>query len=231
MAKATDTVAGSVATANGKVGGLQIGPIAVPGVDLLAATNALNNLLAQVEAALGTVLGPLGLGELLSVKLFDRQTGVTEAGGVVKAVSSITGLVVKLTPPSAGLLGQLTQPAGGLGAILGGTAARTSGGGSVAAAATAPALAAAVPNPLEAVLGVTSVLSKGLELRVGTVQSQSLHGGSAAIPLAPGAPTPATTTDGTLPRTGGEQTTLALLAMGLAAVALGARCLRRRTGS
>ena len=243
QAKATDTVAASTATATGKLGGVQIGNINLPGLDLLAVTSAVNALLAQITTALGSVLAPLGMGDLLSVKLFDKQTGVTEAGGVVKAVSSITGLVVKLGVPSGGLLGSLNQPSTGVGSLLAKTNAKmaaqrsvsASAGGEVRSAAVAPAVVAAAPNPLAGLLGVTSVLSKGLTLRVGTVQSQSLHAipatpGTPNQPLAPNAPvTPSsvTSTPGTLPRTGGEQTALALLAMGLGAAALGARRLRR----
>ncbi len=234
VAKATDTVAGSTATANGRLGSLQIGALNLPGIDLTAATAAVNGLLAQIQAALGGVLAPLGLSNLLAVKLFDKQTGVTEAGGIVKAVSSITGLVVKLTPPSLAALTQLAPPGGGIGTLIPSGATRAQSTGSVAAAAAAPVLAAAAPNPLtgllSSVLGGASLLSKGLELRVGTVQSQSLF----AVPASPvpgsplpGSPTPASTTPGTLPRTGGEQTALALLAMGLGAAALGARRLRR----
>jgi hypothetical protein len=241
QAKATDTVAGSTATASGKLGGIQIGNINLPGLDLLAITSAVNALLAQITNALGSVLAPLGLGDLLSVKLFDKQTGVTQSEGVVKAVSSITALVVKLGVPSAGLLSGLNQPSAGVGSILSKTNAKmaahrsTSVDASVQAAAVTPAVVTAAPNPLAGLLGVTSVLSKGLSLRVGTVQSQSLHAvpatpGTPNQPLAPNAPvTPqsVTKTPGTLPRTGGEQTALALLAMGLGAVALGARRLRR----
>lgn len=237
VAKATDTVAGSTATANGRLGSLQIGPLNLPGIDLAAATATVNNLLAQIEAALGGVLAPLGLSNLLDVKLFDRTTGVTEAGGVVKALSSITGLVVKLTPPSLGALTQLAPAGGGIGTVLPTTAPRVAANGSVSAAAAAPALAAAAPNPLTGllggVLGGSSLLSRGLELRVGTVESQSLHAIPASAPgsPAPGSPAPGgttTSTPGSLPRTGGEQTVLALLGLGLGAAALGARRLRRK---
>ena len=247
QAKATDTVAASTATANGKLGGIQIGNINLPGIDLVAATTAINNLLAQITAALGSVLAPLGLGGLLSVKLFERETSVTESAGVVKALASITGLVVKLGAPAAGLLAPLNQPQAGVGSLLSATNAKVTSrtaaraakssasaeaeAGTVQAAAAAPAIMAAAPNPLEAVLGVTSVLSKGLTLRVGTVASQSLHSvpatPAAPVPAAPNTPAVVTQTPGTLPRTGGEQTTMALLAMGLGAVALGARRLRR----
>lgn len=241
QAKATSTVAGSTATATGKLGGIQIGNLNLPGLDLLAVTSAVNALLAQITNALGGLLAPLGLSDLLSVKLFDKQTGVTESAGVVKALSSITALVVNVGVPSAGLLGSLNQPASGIGSLLSRTNAKmaahrsVSAAGSVQAAAAAPAVLAAAPNPLAGLLGVTSVLSKGLSLRVGTVQSQSLHAIPATpgtpnaplTPAAPGTPSSVTTTPGTLPRTGGEQTALALLAMGLGAAALGARRLRR----
>lgn len=221
VARAADTVAASEATATGTLGGLQVGAVSLPGIDLTAVTSALNALLAQVQAAIGTVLAPLGITDLLSLRLFDRQTGVTEAGGVVKAVSSITGLVLKVTPPAdlAGTITRLTDAGGGLGALL--PAAGAARAGKVSSAAAMPAAAA---NPLEAVLGLTSILEKGLELRVGTVQSQSLRAIPAGVPTSP---TP-TGDLGTLARTGGQQTMFALLALGLAALGLGGRRLHRR---
>ena len=243
VARATDSLSTSTATATGTLGGVQIGGLNLPGIDLASLTGNLNGLLAQLQAALGSVLGPLGITDLLSLRLFDRQTGVTEADGVVKAVSSITGAVLKVTPP-ADLLGtvtRLTDQSGGLGGLLGASnrlaAARpsTSARAFATAAATRPALTAAA-NPLEGLLGVTSILSKGLELRLGTVQSQSLHGvPTGVVPLVdPPAATPAAaitpgiTPNGKLPRTGGDQSILALTALGLGALALGARRLVRR---
>jgi len=234
VAKATDSVAGSTATATGKLGSLQIGALTLPGIDLAATTAVVNGLLTQIQNALGGLLAPLGLGDLLSLKLFDRQAGVTESNGVVKAVSSITGLVVKVLPPSAASLTNLNQPGQGLGTLIPAPSTGTQAG-SVVAAAGGPVVAAAAPNPLEGLLGITSILTKGLELRIGTVQSQSLHAVPASPPV-PGSPAPGTPASSTpaanlptrLPRTGGEQTTLALLAMGLGATALGARRLRRR---
>jgi hypothetical protein len=247
-AKAANTVGGSSATATGTLGSIQIGSIALPGIDLAAATAAVNDLLARITSALGNVLAPLGLGNLLSVRLFDRQAGVTESAGVVKAVSSITGMVVKLGAPSPALLGQLDQPQTGIGSLLTATngrvaarAAASAADGSATLAASPRALVAAAANPLEGVLGVTSVLSKGLTLRIGTVQSQAVQAvpGSPVAPASPANPaTPASpsgvatvvTPDGKLARTGGEETSLALVALGLGAMALGGRRLRRRAG-
>ena len=247
VARATDSVGTSTATASGTLGGLEVAGISLPGIDLAAITDVVNGLLAQIQAALGSALGPLGISNLVSLRLFDRQTGVTEAGGVVKAVSSITGAVVKVTPP-ADLLGtvtRLTDGSGGLGGLqrtssrmTARSAASPASAGRVAAAASGPTAAAA--SPLEGLLGVTSVLSKGLELRLGTVQSQSLHGVPTGVvplvpvvngpetPTVPGEITPRTTPNGKLPRTG-EPATLAYAALGLGVLALGARSLIRRS--
>jgi len=238
VARATDSLSTSTATATGTLGGIQIGGLTLPGIDLAALTGTINGLLAQVQAALNGVLGPLGIADLLSLRLFDRQTGVTESDGVVKAVSSITGAVLKVAPPAdlVGTVTRLTDQSGGLGGLLGASnrlaAAGSSGKSFATAAATRPALTAAAANPLEGLLGgVTSILSKGLELRLGTVQSQSLHGvPTGIVPLVdtPAAITPGITPNGKLPRTGGDQGVLALTALGLGAVALGARRLVRR---
>ena len=242
VAKATDRLSTSTATATGTLGGLQIGGITLPGIDLAAVTDTLNGLLAQVQAALSGLLGPLGIGDLLSLRLFDRQTGVTESGGVVKAVSSITGAVLKVTPP-ADLLGtvtRLTDRSGGLGGLLGASntlAAARTGKSFTPAAATRTAFTKATSDPLGGLLGgVTSILSKGLELRVGTVQSQSLHGvPTGIVPLVdppavnpPAVITPGFTPNGKLPKTGVDQSILALTALGLGALALGARRIVRR---
>lgn len=249
VAKAAATVAGSTATATGTLGSLQVGSTNLGGLDLSATPAATSELVARAQAALTDLLKPLGFTDVLSLKLFDRQAGVTETGGVVKAASSITGLVAKLTPPS---IDGLVEPPDPFGSYLpipvqNGLAPRGK-----AAAASAHFAAAVAPNPLDGVLGTAlagaPLLSKGMELRVGTVQSQSLHSvpAAAVVPEAPktpetpevpeapapapaAVPTPAvaTTPAGSLPRTGGEQTRLALVAMGLGALALGARRLRR----
>ncbi len=238
LAKASDTVAGSVATATGTIGGLKVGSTSLPGLGVAATTAAVNGLVTQVQGALGDALAPLGFTDLLSVKLFDRQTGVTQTGGVVKAVSSITGLAVELTPPSLDALDVLDDPQDGFGSLI----PVPSETGRASAARVAPSVA----NPLEAVLASglnqAPLLSQGMELRIGTVSSQSLQSVPAAAPPVPQAPvtpqagTPATPTapsapttpaNGELPRTGGEQTTLALIALAFIAAGLGALRLRR----
>lgn len=243
VAKAADTMAGSVATATGSIGGLMVGKTVLPGIDLAASGSAVDSLVAQVQAALGAAVAPLGFTDLLSVKLFDRQTGVTSSNGVVKAVSSITGLDVGLTPPSLDSLVLLDHPDDGFGSLIPVPTVTSRHG----AARVAPA----GPNPLEQVLArglnEAPLLSKGLDLRIGTVASQSLQSVPAAAPAAPQSPvtpqseapatptaptaTPTTPATGELPRTGGEQSRLALVGMVLFASALGVRRLRRAVRS
>jgi hypothetical protein len=235
--KAAGTVAGSTATATGTIGSLKVGSTDLGGVNLGAAAGAVDAYVTQVQAALDAALAPLGFSDLLTVKLFDRATGVTEASGTVKAVSSITGLAVTLVAPALGVLAPLDDPEGGFGTFV----PEPTENGRTRARVTAHAVA---PNPLtgvlEAALGEASLLSEGLVLRVGTVQSQALHAVPASAPVAPQSPTPAAPQapapqvvtpleePTSLPRTGQDQAPLVLLAMGLILAGTGAHRLARR---
>jgi hypothetical protein len=206
--KAADTVAGSLASATGTLGGIQVGKVLIPGVDLAATADTINNTLANVEGNLNTILAPLGLANIVKVRLFERNTSTALDGSYVKALASITALSVKVTPPAA-----LTSIISGLqvGTLLG----------------TGSGLTSALPDLGLALGGVPSVLKDGLSLEVGKVAAQSLH----AVPATATPATPTASTPGTLPHTGGEAAPLALGALTLGALALGARRLGRRTQS
>jgi hypothetical protein len=207
--KATDAVATSVATASGTLGGIKVGKLEIPGVDLAATADTINNTLANVEGALNTVLAPLGIADIIKVRLFERNTLTSAADGYVKAVASITALSVKVTPPA-----NLSGIVAGLGAglpLLGDGAGLTS----------------TLPELGQALGGVQSVLKDGVSLEVGKVAAQSLHAVPAtATPAATGVSAP-----GTLPHTGGNAAPLAFGALTLGALALGARRLGRRSQS
>lgn len=195
MARASDTVAGSVATATGKIANVQVGPTVVPGIDLSTATPAdVEARTAQIQATLGSVLAPLGFTDLLTVELFERETGVTEADGIVTAEASMTGLSVTLTPPSLDAIDDIDDPDGGINTLIPVIlpSGKAAGGKSRAAKAArqvrlqANAVAA---NPLAAVLagglGNDALLSQGLTMRLGTVDSQARQSVPAVIPDGP----------------------------------------------
>lgn len=203
LAKASDTVAASVATATGKIESIEVGPTVLPGVDLDAPGADVAALTGLVQTTLGNVLAPLGFTDLLAVELFDRTTGVTESGGVVTATASITGLSITLTAPSLDALDDLDDPDGGIVTLIpvildnGRTAPRRS---RAAQAAQADRMQAnAVPaNPLTGVLGEgldgDPLLSRGMALRLGTVESSARQAVPDAAPEEPTTTTPTTTT-------------------------------------
>ncbi len=221
VARAVDTVAASKATTTGKVGSIKVASLTLPGLDIAATAAQINALTAQVNAALGGALAPLGLGNLLSVKLFDAATSVTDAGGVINASSAITALSVKVTPPPllASLVSTLVASGAPLSSVLPAAAASSAGG-------AAPVRAAAATDPianLQALLGANGVLAQGLSLDVARITSSAQH----LVPVAVTGTTPSSPTPKQLPHTGGNDVLLGGLgALGLAGV-LGGRRLRR----
>lgn len=206
--KATDALGTSLAKASGTLGGIKVGKLEIPGVDLAATADAINGTLKSVETALNTVLAPLGLADIIKVRLFERNTSTQLVDGYVKAVASITALSVKVTPP-ANLAGIVSSVQGTATPLLGAGTGLTS----------------ALPQLGQALGGVNSVLKDGVSVEVGRVAAQSLH----AVPATATPATPSVSTPGGLPRTGGEAAPLAFGALTLGALALGARRLGRRS--
>ena len=100
VAKATDSIASSVATATAKIGEIRVGNIVVPGLDITAVTDVVNRRSTRIETLLNGLLPGLGLGDIIKVRLFDKNTSVKNEGGVIKAVSSLTGLHVSVNLPA-----------------------------------------------------------------------------------------------------------------------------------
>jgi len=217
VAKAAGTVSGSLATATGKVGAVQIGNlVSVPGVDLLATTAQINAATGQINTALNGVLGPLGLGNLVSVRLFDKQTGVAQVDGYVKSVASITGLALRVTPPAA-----LTQV---VNTLLASGAPVTS----LLSVGTAVPVVGAELAPLVAALGSPAggVLAQGLSVDVARIASAADH----VVPAGQiSVDTPASQTPTSLPKTGSESLPLLLGAAALGGAAIGGRRVLRRS--
>ena len=215
--KAADTLGNSVADVTGKLGGLSVLGLNLPGLDLLSVGNTVNAITNQLGSVLG-IIDP-SLKDLVKVGVLDKATSVATANGYNNALAGIDILSVKITPPAllTNLIGSLTG--NGLLSSLGsltGAGASTAGlpllGGNVLALGNLLNLPATV-----------GALTKGLTLKVGSVQSASqFRVASAPAPAAVAVPV------AQLPRTGGDTRTLGLLAVGMATLALGVRRWARR---
>lgn len=221
LTKATDSVDTSAATVTANIGELRVLGQKLPGVDLVSVGETLN----RVTGILDSVFGPLGLGKLVEVKLLEKTTDVTTTNGYVRASAGFSILRVSINPPEdiASIVSGLTGSSTSSASIL-------KGAGVANAAGSLPVFSGALA-PLAGNLNLPAALAsltQGLTLRVGAVDGMSEHKVAAASVSAPAviAPAPATPVappDGQLPRTGSESTQMAVLAFGLAAIALGLR--------
>lgn len=219
--KATDSLTSSVADVTGKLGGLTVLGIQLPGVDLLA----IGELLNGVTSTLGNVLSVIdpSLKDLVHVGVLEKATSLTTANGYNQALAGIDVLNVKITPPAIlqNLVGTLTGNTGlsSLGKLQAAGVANPLG--------ELPLLGSGALNlgnllNLPATVGA---LTQGLTLKVGSVQSASQFKlASAPAPAVAAAPVPVAE----LPRTGGDTRTLGILAAGMAVLALGVRRWARR---
>lgn len=219
--KATDSLATSVADVTGKLGGISVLGIQLPGVDLLS----IGELVNGVTSTLGNVLSVIdpSLKDLIHVGVMEKATSLTTANGYNQALAGIDVLNVKITPPAIlqNLVGTLT--------------------GNTGLSSLGKLSAAGVANPLgelpllgSGALGLGNLLNlpetvgaltQGLTLKVGSVQSASQFKLAAApAPAVAAAPVPVAE----LPRTGGDTRTLGILAAGMAMLALGVRRWARR---
>jgi len=215
--KASDTLANSAADVTGKLGGLSVLGLNLPGLDRLSVGNTVNAVTSQLSNVLG-IIDP-SLKDLVKVGVLDKATSVTTANGYNNALAGIDILSVKITPPA--LLSNLVSTLTGNSALS-----------SLGALTTAGASTAGLPLLGGNILGLGNllnlpatlgVLTKGLTLKVGSVQSSSqFRVASAPAPAAVAAPVES------LPRTGADTRTLGLLAAGMAALALGVRRWARR---
>ncbi len=217
--KAAATLADSAADVTGKVGGLSVLGLNLPGLDLLSVGNTVNAVTTQLGNVLG-IIDP-SLKDLVKVGVFDKSTSVTSANGYNNALAGIDILSLKITPPA--LLSNLVGTLTGNGA-LSSLGALTGAGLTPAALPVLGGLGGNILGLGNLLGGITGVLTKGLTLKVGSVQSASqFRAASAPAPAQVAAPAPAS-----LPRTGADTRTLGLLAAGMATLALGVRRWARR---
>ncbi|MGI8685597.1 MAG: hypothetical protein ACR2MO_11010 [Acidimicrobiales bacterium] len=216
--KAADTLANSAADVTGKLGGLSVLGLNLPGLDLLSVGNTVNAVTTQLGNVLG-IIDP-SLKDLVKVGVLDKSTSVTAANGYNNAIAGIDILSLKITPPAllSNLIGTLT----GNGA-LSSLGALTGAGLTPAALPVLGSLGGNILGLGNLLGGITGVLTKGLTLKVGSVQSASqFRVASAPAPAQVAAPVES------LPRTGADTRTLGILAAGMAALALGVRRWARR---
>jgi len=194
--KAASTPAGSDAGVIGKIGSVQVGNLPlIPGLDL-------GSLLSQVNSTLNGVLGGLGLGNLLQLGVLSQNKGVTQDAGYVKSDAGITGLVARLVPLGGlgNIVGGLNGSANPVSGLLGGAAVDTPSANNMGALGGL-------------VGGLTSVLTKGMQLKVGDLVAQSNFAPS--IVAAPARPLP----QGQLAFTGSNSGLLAAFGLTMLAIA------------
>ena len=199
--KAAGTVADSVADVTAQVGGITLGGISLPGVDLLAPASQVNELVNTVNGTLSGALGSIhpSLGNLVSVSVLDQVESITADSGYIRSRAGITALTAMITPPAelASVLSTI-ESATGAGEVLSGLGAPV------------PGFATAMTDLENTLGGVLGILANGATLKVAEVQSASDFAGSGPLPASE------------LPRTGGFPT-LAALAAVLCIMALGTR--------
>ena len=221
LATATDTVQNSAATTSASIGHIRVGGIDLGGIDLNATLDQLQALATQVTTTVNGVLGSISpsLGNLIQVKLFDRNASVTSASGYTNALAAINALSVTVTPPDICSLLDSIDSTHTISAVL--TAANGQ-------------LLSALPTPVSDLLGgLSSVVSCGgtsvnALTQPLTVKALSVSGAAAfTMPQATTTPaTPSTPASPTLPRTGGDSAPFLLLG---AAFVMIAAVLRRAT--
>lgn len=212
QATATDSLDTSVADVIAEIGFLKVANLdLLEGLNLTQGTEVLSGIGDTVSGLLNT---GLGLDGLLDIDVLDITEIVEPDGDYTKALSGLTALGVNLDPSK--ILGGITgaQVGGALSAldILGDGGLPVLGGDMLA-----------LDGLLE---GVTSILTEGLGIQVGQLQSEGFFTPVAALPpniVAPPAQPVTPPADGKLPKTGAETALPAVLAVVLAGAAIGIR--------
>ncbi len=204
VATATDSVEASVADVVASIGSLKVANLDIlRNIDLTKDLDVLSGLGDTVTNLLNT---GLGLGDLLDIDLLKIEELVAPDGDYTKALSSLTALGVGIKPLGlVGIASSHDEPTAR--GILG----------------NVPLLGGGDMLELESLLGgVTSVLTDGVDIKVGEMASEGFFTPVAA--LTPNLVDPPakllTTPDGKLPRTGGSTALPAVLAVLLASTAV-----------
>ncbi len=191
LAKAAETLEGSSATTSANFGTLKVGGLSLGVLDLNATVAQIASKVDELESTLNTVLGPLGLGNLIDIGIMERTSSVKAEGAYNVADAGLNVLRVSINPPAAlsSVLAPVTNlPVSNvLGSVISGL----------------PVDTGLASNALAGAFGLTSLLSQPTTIKVGAIRAQSDYttaaaGVSAADPNGPVAPP----VSGTLPRTG-----------------------------
>lgn len=206
VARATDSLESSVADVVASIGSVKVANLSL--FENLDLTQDLALLSGLGDTIASTLNSALGLSGLLDVDLLKITEEVVADGDYTKALSSLTAVGVTVNPlagilqasgdePTAsGILGANGLTGGGMG-LLGGLLG-----------------------------GVTSVLSEGVGINVGTLASEGSFTVAGKTPTLVDPPK-VSTPDGKLPRTGASTALPAAMAVLLAGAALGVRRLVR----
>ena len=208
LAKAAETLEGSSATTTANFGTLKVGGLSVGALDLNATVAQVNSLVDTLEGTLNSVLGPLGLGNLIDIGIMERTNSVKAEGAYNVADAGLNVLRVSINPPA--ILSDVLAPATNLPVanVLGGVISGL------------PVDTGLASGALAGAFGLTSLLSQPTTIKVGAIRAQSdFTTAPAGSVAAPGTPDPdAPGVAGQLPRTGSNNgawmAALAALALG-----------------
>ncbi|CAN5863407.1 hypothetical protein BH23ACT1_BH23ACT1_06760 [soil metagenome] len=214
QATATDSVDSSVADVVANISSLKVAELDV--LEDLDLTQGLDVLAGVSDTVSGLLNSGLGIDGLLDIDVLEITELIQPDGDYTNALSGLTMLGVNLDPSKilgVGILQADREPTAS--SILG-DGLPLLGGDMLA---------------LDGILsGVTSILTEGLGIEVGTMESEGFFTPLAALPpgLVPPAAQPVTPpADGTLPRTGADSALPAAMAALLLGAAFGVRRLVR----
>ena len=215
ITKAVNGTSGSQSEVVGTLGGIEVGGIALPGLDLSSTLGAVTGVVNGITNALNGVLGSVSpdLRGLIDLKFFDKPStnGVSADGSYTKALAGITGLKLGINPPAnlAGIISGLTSS----GATSG------IGVGILDAGGTLPVLGGLMGTLNNAVpaTAALSALAGGATIKVADVTTGSNFAAPGSNPVGTAVSAPS------LPRTGMNNAALMILGMLFAGLAITAR--------
>ena len=207
--KAADTVANS--SAGTAVTPLQVtvAGVKLPAIDLQAVASTINGAIATANGALNGLLSTLGLPtNLVSLKLLEKATSVTQNGSYTSAVAGLSVLNLKVAAIDPSVI------TGAVSKLIGANAASLLGGTPLTSLLGSSAAMSAVNG----LLGQAAPLLGGAQLQIASLAGASTY--TFATPTA--TPTPTGTVPTSLPHTGAnpEMAILGLIMAGLALAAV-----------